>query len=112
PERQRRPRFQDMTVRRMPGERPTQRVRRENLSALGPGADTVRRVDRVADDGELEPPLGADRSRERLAVVEAHSDLEFRTTLGPPACVESYQRLPHVDRCLERSIGIVRGAER
>src|SRR5690349_2152723 len=71
-----------------PRERIAKRLREEDLAALGPRAETVRRVHGVTDDGELEALLRPDVAGEHLAVIEPDADLELRTPLTLPERVE------------------------
>src|SRR5215218_10300362 len=69
-------------------QRIAKRLRDQDLAAISPRAQPIRRVDCVPDDGELQALLRADVAGEDLAVVETDAHLELRAALLAPALVQ------------------------
>src|SRR5215510_9169937 len=81
-------------------------VGQEDLTRLRDVAQALRRVHGVADERELEPALGADVARERLAEIEPDADLQLRATDGPPLRVQLVELVNHLDGGRHRVVGV------
>ena len=75
-------------------DRLTDRFAHQDLSRTGSGTEPAGDVDRVADDGVLEPAVAPDVAGEYLAVVDPDADTDLGPARRRPSCcVEPRERL-------------------